>query len=179
MSLVYRNFFLITLVLLFGGVARGDVIANKNITNRDFGIWNVSCEEDEMFENVRCIIFVEITEETTIFVNPYNVTPVLVISKDSYPGKAVFVRIDNNKLIASKPTQDGKYGIVSFEAKETKNMFEQIQSGNYFYIRFAMKKSTFPEGFREITVKFPLSEFRKAFTYYEKQVNKYSVSNSK
>jgi hypothetical protein len=156
-----------------------DVIANKKVTNKDFGVWNVSCEEDEMFGSIRCVLFVEITEKTVIFVNPYNKIPVLMISKDSYPGRNIFIKVDNNKLIVSKPTVDGRYGIISFGDRDTRNMLDQVKSGSNFYIRFAMRKSTFPEGFKEITVKFSLSEFQRAFTYYVEQVNKYMVNNSK
>jgi hypothetical protein len=162
-----------------GRAGECDVIANRKVVNRDFGIWNVSCEEDEMFENIRCIMFVEITEKTIVFVNPYNKIPVLIVSRDSYPNRNIFVKVDNNKLLVSGSTADEKYGIVSFSDRDAMAMFNQISSGNNFYMRFAMRKSSFPEGFKEITVKFPLSEFKRAFTYYEEQVSKYPVNNSR
>ncbi|MDR1425934.1 MAG: hypothetical protein LBI70_03000 [Rickettsiales bacterium] len=157
--------------------SEGNIIANKKITNRDFGVWRVSCEEDEMFEHIRCVIFVGVSENTTIFVNPYNRSPVIVVSKDCYPEKSIFVKVDANKPVISKPMRDAKYGLISFREEDAKKLFGQIKSGNHFYMRVFMKKPTSPEGFEEITIKFPLLEFQRAFTYYEEQVNKYYVNN--
>jgi hypothetical protein len=53
-----------------------------------------------------------------------------------------------------------------------------MKGGNSFYMRFAIGDSSLPEGFREITIKFSLGEFQKAFTYYTEQLNKYYINNT-
>lgn len=151
-----------------------EVIDNKKITNKEFDIWRVSCEEDEMLENIRCKLFVEITDGTTFFVNPNGENEILIVSKDAYFGKNVFLKVDNGKLIESKPISDLKYGIINFEKNDITKIYKQIQNGQYIYIRFSIKDNSSIDGNREITIKFSLSEFQKAFAYYNKQINKYN-----
>ncbi|MDR2077498.1 MAG: hypothetical protein LBP39_00865, partial [Rickettsiales bacterium] len=133
LSIKYLSIF----IILGGAAAWGEVIANKKIVDKKFNVWNVSCEEDEMLGKIRCIMFVEITNKTTILVNPHNNHKILLISKDGYSGKNFSMKVDNGKLIVSKPLSDEKYGIVNFSDEDLKNLFEQIKSGSNLYMRFA------------------------------------------
>ncbi|MDR2777988.1 MAG: hypothetical protein LBB13_00570 [Rickettsiales bacterium] len=170
--------YLFVLTIAMAG-ARGEVIANKKIVDKKFNVWNVSCEEDEMLGNVRCVMFVEVTVKTIVFVNPYNSQKILLVSKDGYSGRSFFVKVDNNVLITSKPLLDGKDGIVNFDERDIENLFRQISEGNNFYMRFSVGDDVSPDGFREVTIKFSLAEFQKAFTYYTEQLNKYHINNTR
>lgn len=150
-----------------------EIIDNKKITNEDFDVWRVSCEEDEMLSRIKCRLFVEITEGTTFFVIPDGNNKILLISKDGYYDRSVFIKVDNNRLVESKSFSDLKYGIVDFSKSDVDVVYRQMQTGKFVYIRFYIKDRASIDGFKEITVKFSLDEFKDALEYYDKQINKY------
>lgn len=159
--------------ILTKNITKAEVIDNKKITNMDFYVFRVSCREDEMFKNIECLVFMEITKETIILLNPHGEYAILMISKDAFPGKMVFMRVDNGRLIKSKPMSDIKYGIVEFEKSDIARLYRQMNGGQYLYIRYFIKDRTRAEGYREITLKVPLGGFSKALEYYNRQITKY------
>ena len=50
-----------------------------------------------------------------------------------------------------------------------------MQTGKYVYIRYYIKDKSSVDGFREITLKFSLNDFKEALDYYNKQINKYNI----
>ena len=161
--------------LINNGKLKAEIIENKKIFNKAFDVWNVSCEEDEMLNEIGCRLFVEVTGGTIFFVNPLsNENPVLISSKDSYFDRRMYVKIDTNKLMISQPMANNKYNIVNFSQAELKTIANQIKGGKNLYLRFTIKDTTSPNGFKEITAKISLAEFQKALDYHNKQINKYS-----
>lgn len=167
--------FFLLFFIIFIPCSNGEIINNKKIINKDVDIWRISCKEDEMLNDIECRLFLEITEGTTLFINP-KTNKILLVSTDGYYNKRFFVRVDNNKLIKSKPFINNKYNIVDFENSDTSEIFSQIMQGQKFYIRFTIKDNLSVNGFKEITAKFYLAEFQKALVYYNKQVNKYNFT---
>ena len=163
--------------ILFIHQTKAEIIENKKIINKNFDIWNVSCEDDEMLNDIRCRLFVEITEKTTLFINPQsNENKILLVSNDGYYDKKFYVKVDNNKLIESQVFNTSKYNIVNFTQANINSIYSQLQKGQYFYIRFTIKDNSSVNGFKEITAKFPLAEFQRALVYFNKQVNKYNFT---
>lgn len=153
-----------------------EIIENKKIINKNFDVWNVSCEEDEMLKYVRCRMFAEITENTTFFVNPQsNDNKILIVSKDGYYDRKFFVKIDTNGLITSNNFIVNKYNLVNFNPKDIKNIYNQLHNGVFMYLRFTIKDNMSANGFKEITAKVSLAEFHKALAYFNKQINKYNL----
>lgn len=169
----FRYLILLLIFISFNSSILAEIIDNKKITNKDFDVWRVSCEEDEMLGKIRCRLFVEITNETTFFVVPYVKNKILMISKDGYYDKSVFIKVDNNRLLESKPISDLKYGIIEFNESAGDLIFRQMQIGKFVYIRFYVKDKSSVDGCKEMTVKFSLDEFKDALDYYDKQINKY------
>ena len=169
--------FFILIMIIFISQANSEIIENKQVFNKKFDIWNISCEEDEMFNNIRCRMFVEITEKTTLFINPEsNENKILLISEDGYYDTKFFIKIDNNKLITSQNYTNNKYNIVNFNKNDVDAIYSQLKNGQNFYMRFTIKDNLSLNGFKEITAKFSLVEFQKALAYYNKQVNKYNLT---
>lgn len=160
-------------VTFFNLPSLAEVIDSKKIINKDFDVWRVSCEEDEMLSSIRCRLFVEITNDTTFFVTPNGNNKILIISKDGYYDKSVFIKIDNNELLASKPLSDLKYGAVEFNKADPESIFKQMLTGRFVYLRFYIKDKVSINGYKEMTVKFSLNEFKNALDYYNKQIKKY------
>ncbi|MBO4956245.1 MAG: hypothetical protein J6C50_00175 [Rickettsiales bacterium] len=157
--------------------AKAEIIENEKIFNKTFDIWNISCEDDEMLNDIRCRLFVEITAHTTLFINPQsNENKILLISNDGYYDRKFFIKIDNNKLIESQIFANNKYGIVNFSQNDINTIYSQLMKGQNFYIRFTIKDNSSANGFKEITAKFPLAEFQKALVYFNKQINKYNFT---
>ena len=95
--MIFINYIFIFLIL-FIHQAKAEIIENKKVFNKNFDIWNISCEDDEMLNDIRCRLFVEITEKTTLFINPQsNENKILLVSNDGYYGNKFFVKVDNNK----------------------------------------------------------------------------------
>lgn len=173
--MIFRIIFLILLIINFS--SKAEIIENRKIINKSFDVWNVSCEDDEMLNYVRCRLFAEITEKTTFFVNPQsNNNKILIVSEDGYYDRRFFIKIDDNGLITSNDFTVNKYNIVNFSPKDIKNMYNQLQKGITMYLRFTIKDNTSVNGFREITAKLSLTEFQKALIYFNKQVNKYNFN---
>lgn len=170
------NLILATLFLYYS-TSSAEVISNKQIVNKNFDIWTVSCEDDEMLGNIKCRLFVEIDDFTTLFINPNGKNKILLFSKSLYYGKSVFIKTDNNKMFVSEPVSDGKYGNVIFKKEDIEELYSQMQKSDFLYIRFSVKDNKFIDGFREVTVKFPLAELKETITYYNKQVSKYNYKN--
>ena len=157
--------------------ARAEIIENRKIVNKNFGIWNVSCEDDEMLNYIRCRLFAEITEKTTLFVNPQsNNNKILIVSEDGYYDRRFFIKIDGNGLITSNNFAINKYNLVSFNQKDINKIYDQIQNSMNMYLRFTIKDNTSVNGFREITAKVSLVEFQRALAYFNKQINKYNFN---
>ena len=92
--------FFVILTISFG--SKAEIIENRRIINKSFDVWNVSCEDDEMLNYVRCRLFAEITEKTTFFVSPQsNNNKILIVSEDGYYDRRFFIKIDDNGLITS------------------------------------------------------------------------------
>ena len=88
-----RKFLL--LLILFATTAKAEIIENKKIINKSFDIWNISCEDDEMLNDIRCRLFVEITEKTTLFINPLsNDNKILIVSADGYYDRKFYIKIE-------------------------------------------------------------------------------------
>ena len=116
--------------------AKAEIIENEKIFNKTFDIWNISCEDDEMLNDIRCRLFVEITAHTTLFINPQsNENKILLISNDGYYDRKFFIKIDNNKLIESQIFANNKYGIVNFSQNDINTIYSQLMKGQNFYIR--------------------------------------------
>lgn len=171
------TFFLALIILLNLDSAKAEIIENKKVLNKSFDVWNVSCEDDEMLNDINCRLFVEITGGTVFFVNPLSIeNPVLVSSEDSFFNKKMYIKIDGNRLISSLPITGNRYSIVNFNQSDLKLISNQIKTGKYLYIRFTIKDITSPNGFKEITAKISLAEFQKALTYHNSQINKYNFT---
>ena len=169
--------FAILFLTLWCSFANAEIIENREIINKKFDIWTVSCEDDEMLNYIRCRLFVEITDGTTLFVNPQSTqNPILLVSNDAYFDRRFFIKIDNNKLITSNDFINNKYGIASFNSADLKTIYNQINTGNFIYIRFTIRDNSSVNGFKEITAKISLAEFQKALIYFNKQVNKYNFN---
>lgn len=171
----FFNFLFLYLFIFFNSHIYAEIIDNKKITNKDFDVWRVSCEEDEMLGKIRCKLFVEMSNNTTFFVSPKGVNKILVVSKNIYYDKGIFLKVDNHSLIESKPFSDVKYGVVEFNKSDIELIFKQMQTGKYVYIRYYIKDKSSVDGFREITLKFSLNDFKEALDYYNKQINKYNI----
>ncbi len=170
-------FFLAMIILFNINSTKAEIIENKKVLNKSFDLWNVSCEDDEMLNDINCRLFVEVTGGTIFFVNPLsNENPVLISSEDSFYNKKMYIKIDNNKLISSLPIIGNRYNIVGFSQNDLKTISNQIKSGKYLYIRFTIKDITSPNGFKEITAKISLAEFQKALIYHNNLVNKYNFT---
>lgn len=169
--------FLFFFLILCNNVFSAEIIENKKIYNKTFDVWNISCEDDEMLSEIQCRLFVEITANTTLFINPMsNDNKILLVSKDGYYERRFFIKIDNNKLFESKQYTNNKYSIVSFDQSSINSIYSQLKNGQHFYLRFTIKDNSSVNGFKEITAKFPLAEFQKALVYFNKQVNKYNFT---
>jgi hypothetical protein len=172
-----RLLFLTIFVWTIQSSATAEIIENKKILNKSFDVWNVSCEDDEMLGEIACRLFVEISEGTTLFVNPNSSeNKILLVSSDAYYGRKIFVRVDNNKLISSQIFVTNKHNIVNFEANDLKTLYSQIKTGKDFYIRFTIRDILSPNGFREITAKLSFAEFSKALAHYNVQMSKYNFT---
>jgi hypothetical protein len=172
---IIRLLFSIILVVISCYNVAAEIIENKKIINKSYDVWRVSCEDDEMLNEISCRLFVEITQGTTFFVNPLSdENPVLLISEDAYFDRNIYIKIDNNKLITSQVVLNNKYNIIGFNANDTKMLYNQIKTGKEFYIRFTIRDNLSPNGFKEITAKFSLAEFQKALVYHNNQINKYN-----
>lgn len=170
-------FFLAIIILFNLNSAEAEIIENKKVLNKSFDLWNVSCEDDEMLNDIDCRLFVEVTGGTVFFVNPLsNENPILISSEDSFYNKKMYIKVDNNKLISSLPIIGNRYNIVGFNQNDLKTIFNQIKSGKYLYVRFTIKDITSPNGFKEITAKISLAEFQKALIYHNNLVNKYNFT---
>lgn len=169
----FRYLILLVVATFFCLSSWAEIIDSKKIINKDFDVWRVSCEEDEMLGKMRCRLFVEVTSDTTFFVIPNENNKILIISKDGYYGKSVFIKVDNNKLLASKSLSDLKYGAVEFSKTDLDLIFKQMQTGKFVYLRFYIKDKVSVNGYKEMTVKFSLNEFKNALDYYNKQIKKY------
>lgn len=174
--MLFRIFF--TIFLCLGSIsANAEIIENRRVIGKEFDVWNVSCEDDEMLNYIRCRLFVEITEGTTLFVNPQSETnPILLVSNDGFFDRRFFVKIDSNKLVTSSTFTNNKYGIVDFNIADLKNIYNKIQTGNFIYVRFTIKDNSSVNGFKEITAKISLTEFQRALVYFNKQINKYNFT---
>lgn len=172
--LKFFRYLILLLVVTFSSLSSwAEIIDSKKIINKDFDVWRVSCEEDEMLGKMRCRLFVEVTGDTTFFVIPNENNKILIISKDGYYGKSVFIKVDNNKLLVSKSLSDLKYGAVEFSKTDLDLIFKQMQTGKFVYLRFYIKDKVSVNGYKEMTVKFSLNEFKNALDYYNKQIKKY------
>jgi hypothetical protein len=148
--------------------------------NKKFGVWNVSCEDDEMFYGIKCRMFVEITSGTTMFVNPNSVNnKVLFVSTDAYFDTKAYVKVDNGKLYESDIIVQNKYNFIKFSAQSIKDLYDSVRTGEYFFIRFTVKDRISAAGYKEITAKISLAEFQKAFVFLLNQRNKYDINNKK
>jgi hypothetical protein len=165
--------YLLLLFCLKVSSIKGEVIANRKIDNHIFGLWKVSCEDDEMLEQIRCVLFCRPTIETLLVINPYHHKPLLLLSGDSYIPGDFFLRVDNQDLVVSKGLRDERYKIINFAEKDIITLLQQLQHGNNLYLRFRLKDMALAEGFREVTSKLPLKEFQKALLYYQQQLDKY------
>jgi hypothetical protein len=177
MQMSARKFLFLLAALL--GMAQADalIIENKKVVNREFDIWRVSCQDDEMLSEISCRLFVEVTDGTTLFVNPHSSdNPILLTSKDGYHESKYFIKLDKNELITSRPLAGSRYGIVNFSPEDLQSIYRQIKEGQNFYIRFTIRDITSPNGYKEITAKFSLAEFHRALNYFENQVNKYNLN---
>lgn len=174
---MFRFFYTVLFLTLWCTSINAEIIENREIINKKFDIWTVSCEDDEMLNYIRCRLFVEITDGTTLFVNPQSTqNPILLVSNDAYFDRRFFIKIDNNKLITSNDFINNKYGIASFNSADLKTIYNQINTGNFIYIRFTIRDNSSVNGFKEITAKISLAEFQKALIYFNKQVNKYNFN---
>ena len=173
--MIFRVVFFILLIINFSSHA--EIIENRKIITKSFDVWNVSCEDDEMLNYVRCRLFAEITEKTTFFVNPQsNNNKILIVSEDGYYDRRFFVKIDSNGLITSNNFVVNKYNMVNFNQKDINNIYNQLQNSMNMYLRFTIKDNTSVNGFKEITAKVSLVEFQKALAYFNKQINKYNFN---
>ena len=174
---MFRFFYTVLFLTLWCTSINAEIIENREIINKKFDIWTVSCEDDEMLNYIRCRLFVEITDGTTLFVNPQSTqNPILLVSNDAYFDRRFFIKIDNNKLITSNDFINNKYGIASFNSADLKTIYNQINTGNFIYIRFTIRDNSSVNGFKEITAKISLAEFQKELIYFNKQVNKYNFN---
>lgn len=166
--------FIFILFIFFIKIINSEIIDNKKITTKKFDNWIVSCENDEMFNKIKCQMFVEITDGTTIFVNPNSKeNKLLFISKDIYPDTNIYIKIDDNKLYESEITTQNKYNFIKFKQEYLNEMYTQIRTGKILFVRITIRDKLDSNGFKEITVKIPLAEFQKAFVFLLEQRNKY------
>jgi hypothetical protein len=155
-------------------VCHAEIIDNEKIIQKKFDIWAVSCEDDEMFYKIRCRMFVEVTNGTTIFVNPNSISnKLLFVSTDAYPDTKAYVKVDNGKLYESDVIAQNKYNFIRFQTPSIKELYELMRTGEYFFIRFTIKDILSTNGYKEITAKISLAEFQKAFVFFLNQRNKY------
>jgi hypothetical protein len=158
-------------------VCKAEIIDNERVINKKFDVWNVSCEDDEMFYKIRCRMFVEITSGTTMFINPNSVSDkVLFVSKDAYLETKSYVKVDNGKLYDSDLVTQNKYNFIKFPAQSVKELYDGMRTGEYFFIRFTVKDNISATGYKEITAKISLAEFQKAFVFFLNQRNKYDIN---
>ena len=152
----------------------GEIIDNRKLENKKFDVWSVSCEDDEMLSEIRCRLFVEITNGTTIFVNPYSKgNKLLFVSHDSHYGTKAYVKVDENQLVSSEIFSQNKYNFIKFSQNIIDDLYNKLQTGKVFYMRFTIRDTLSPNGFKEITVKISLDKFINALSYFVKQRGKY------
>jgi hypothetical protein len=119
-------------------------------------------------------MFVEVTNGTTIFINPNSISnKLLFVSTDAYPDTKAYVKVDNGKLYESDTIVQNKYNFIRFQTPFIKDLYDSIRTGEHFFIRFTIKDTLSTNGYREITAKISLAEFQKAFVFFLNQRNKY------
>ena len=160
--------------LNFFNTSFGEIIDNKKIESKKFDVWSVSCEDDEMLSDIKCRLFVEITNGTTLFVNPYSKeNKLLFVSNDSHYGTKAYIKIDDDRLVASEIFSQNKYNFIKFNQNILNDFYNKLQTGKVFYMRFTIRDTLSPNGFKEITVKISLDKFINALSYFVKQRGKY------
>lgn len=151
--------------------AKAEIIANKSISNKNFGIWKISCEEDVMLEEAKCKFFTEITEGSVLFVNSENKNNLItIISRDIVENTTMLVKVDGNQLIKSEIVKANPYNLLNFSIDNKQNIFNQIKNGNNIFFRFLIQDLSEKNGKKEITVKLDLSQFRSALLYYDSKI---------
>ena len=160
--------------LCFSYKVKAEIIANENIITKKFDIWTVSCKDDEMFSSINCRMFVQVTDGTTIFVNPNsNYNRLLIVSNDAFPNTKAYIKVDNSQLVSSESFIQSKYNFVKFTVKQLDFIYNKMRLGKNLYIRFTVKDKLSANGYKEITAKVSLAEFQKAFVFFLNQRNKY------
>lgn len=142
-----------------------EIIKNEDVNTQKFGVWNVSCKEDQMLDEVECKIFAEITEQSIIFLNPLNKENMItIISKDIMPNSKMLVKIDKNQLFNSLEYRGNEFGNIDFLIDDKINIFNDIQNGQSLFFRFFIANS------KEITVKLSLKDLQKALNYFNSKM---------
>lgn len=177
---MFKFFTKLIIILSFINItnAKAEIIANKSVSNKNFGIWKISCEEDVMLQQVRCKFFTEITEGSILFINSENHNNlVTIISKDIVNNTNMLVKVDGNSLIKSEIVRENPYNVLNFSIENKKQIFKQLKNGNDIFFRFLIQDLGEKDGKKEITVRLDLSQFRSALLYYDSKVG--IISNNK
>lgn len=162
---LYRNLLIMLTMFFCINSLKAEIIKNEDVNTQKFGIWNVSCKEDQMLDKIECKIFAEITDQSIIFLNPLNKENMItVISKDIMPNSQMLVKVDKNQLFNSLEYKGNEFGNVDFTIDDKINIFNDIQNGQSLFFRFFTANS------KEITVKLSLKDLQKALNFFNSKM---------
>jgi invasion protein IalB len=145
-------------------------IINIQNEEKNFGDWKVFCEVDVMMDLAHCKLASKFfenkaaisIESTSKFSNQlFIVIPQIKI------GSFVQIRIDKNDLIFSRIITQKDFGLIPIDDQQKANLYRQMQSGSFLFIRFSTKSSE-----KEITAKISLKDFHNALNYYNSRNSK-------
>ena len=148
-------------------IAIAEIIEPRN-EEKSFGDWKVFCEIDDMMSTSHCKIASKFYDNSSfISLQPTNhfANQFFIIIPKIKLGSFAKIRVDKNDLILSKNITNKDFGLLNIDNSEKNNLFNQMKSGEYLFLRFNINDSE-----KEITVKLSLQDFIKALSYYNNKV---------
>jgi len=148
-------------------IAIAEIIEPRN-EEKSFGDWKVFCEIDDMMSTSHCKIASKFYDNSSVIsLQPTNhfANQFFIIIPKIKLGSFAKIRVDKNDLILSKNITNKDFGLLNIDNSEKNNLFNQMKSGEYLFLRFNINDSE-----KEITVKLSLQDFIKALSYYNNKV---------
>jgi hypothetical protein len=164
------NLILMTMFFLLAldkKIAIAEIIEPRN-EEKSFGDWKVFCEIDDMMSTSHCKIASKFYDNSSVIsLQPTNhfANQFFIIIPKIKLGSFAKIRVDKNDLILSKNITNKDFGLLNIDNSEKNNLFNQMKSGEYLFLRFNINDSE-----KEITVKLSLQDFIKALSYYNNKV---------
>ena len=154
--------------LLFARPLKADIVEVQK-EQKQFGDWLVLCETDLMMNMSNCKIAAKFYNQTSVItIEPSTMinSHIILIIPQVKNGSMVKIKVDKNDLIFSNQAKPSGFGFISLDQKQKSLLLQQMEKGDFLFIRFNSRDSE-----QEITARLNLKDFRKSVSYYNNKIN--------